>query len=104
VQILADPTDRLSVWSSEVEPGSVHDISAARAHCLGALYKSAAHGVPTLKTRTPHGARRARLAAALNGRKSPLMKLVHPELRRRLSRLSQTAVFPRTSRTFSVLR
>lgn len=47
VQILADPTG-FPVWSSEVEPGSTHDITAARAHCLGALYKSAADGVPTL--------------------------------------------------------
>jgi DDE superfamily endonuclease len=47
VQIVADPTG-FPVWSSEVEPGSVHDLTAARTHCLGALYKSAADGVPTL--------------------------------------------------------
>lgn len=46
-QILADP-DGFPVWSSEVEPGSVHDIPAAHAHCLGALDKAAADGVPTL--------------------------------------------------------
>ena len=55
VQILADPTG-FPVWSSEVEPGSVHDISAARAHCLGALYKSAADGVPTLTDKGYEGA------------------------------------------------
>ncbi|HYB35299.1 MAG TPA: transposase family protein [Mycobacterium sp.] len=55
VQILADPTG-FPVWSSEVEPGSVHDISAARAHCLGALYKSAADGVPTLTDKGYQGA------------------------------------------------
>ena len=47
VQILADPGG-FPVWSSEVEPGSTHDITAARAHCLGALYKAAADGLPTL--------------------------------------------------------
>ena len=47
VQILADPGG-FPVWSSEVEPGSVHDITAARMHCLGALYKAAADGLPTL--------------------------------------------------------
>ncbi len=36
------------MWSSPVEPGSVHDLTAARTHCLGALYKAAADGVPTL--------------------------------------------------------
>ena len=45
VQILGDPT-RFPVWSSEVEPGSVYDITGARAHCLGA-YKSGADGVST---------------------------------------------------------
>ena len=47
VQILADPRG-FPVWSSEVEPGSTHDITAARAHCLGALYKAASQGLPTL--------------------------------------------------------
>jgi hypothetical protein len=47
MQILADPAG-FPVWSSEVEPGSVHDITAARVHCLGALYKAASEGLPTL--------------------------------------------------------
>ena len=55
VQILADPTG-FPVWSSEVEPGNVHDITAARKHCLGALYKSAADGVPTLSDKGYEGA------------------------------------------------
>lgn len=55
VQILADPAG-FPVWSSEVEPGSTHDITAARAHCLGALYKSAADGVPTLTDKGYEGA------------------------------------------------
>ncbi|UQX11257.1 transposase family protein [Candidatus Mycobacterium methanotrophicum] len=55
VQILADPGG-FPVWSSEAEPGSVHDITAARAHCLGALYKSAADGVPTLADKGYEGA------------------------------------------------
>lgn len=55
VQILADPSG-FPVWSSDVEPGSVHDITAAREHCLGALYKSAADGVPTLADKGYEGA------------------------------------------------
>lgn len=45
--ILADPAG-FPVWSSKVEPGSTHDITTARMHCLGALYKTAAEGVPIL--------------------------------------------------------
>jgi hypothetical protein len=55
VQILADPSG-FPVWSSEVEPGSVHHIAAAHTHCLGALYKSAADGVPTLADKGYEGA------------------------------------------------
>ena len=36
------------LWVSEVEPGSVHDLIAARAHVLPALYRAAAHDLPTL--------------------------------------------------------
>ena len=36
------------LWVSDVEPGSVHDITAARAHALPALYRAAATGLPTL--------------------------------------------------------
>jgi hypothetical protein len=36
------------LWVSEVEPGSVHDLTAARAHALPALYPAAAAGLPTL--------------------------------------------------------
>ena len=56
MQIVADPRG-FPVWSSPVEPGSVHDIASARAHCLGALYKSAADAVrqpwPRSATRAP---------------------------------------------------
>jgi DDE superfamily endonuclease/Helix-turn-helix of DDE superfamily endonuclease len=40
--------DGFPVWVSEVEPGSVHDLTAAREHVLGALYAAAARGLPTL--------------------------------------------------------
>ncbi len=36
------------IWISEVEPGSVHDLTAAREHVLGALYAAAGKGLPTL--------------------------------------------------------
>lgn len=40
--------DGFPLWISEVEPGSVHDLTAARAHALPALYRAAATGLPTL--------------------------------------------------------
>ena len=36
------------LWVSPAEPGSVHDITAARIHALPALYRAAAAGLPTL--------------------------------------------------------
>jgi hypothetical protein len=36
------------LWVSPVEPGSVHDLTAARLHALPALYPAAAAGLPTL--------------------------------------------------------
>jgi len=41
---------------SDVEPGSVHDITAARIHALPALYCAAAHGLPALADPGYHGA------------------------------------------------
>jgi hypothetical protein len=36
------------LWVSEVEPGPVHDLTAARIHALPALYRAAATGLPAL--------------------------------------------------------
>jgi len=36
------------LWVSDVEPGSVHDLTAARIHALPALYRAAATGLPAL--------------------------------------------------------
>ncbi|MEV4362734.1 transposase family protein [Nonomuraea sp. NPDC049625] len=47
LQALSAP-DGLPLWIGEVTPGSVHDLTAARAQVLGALYAAAAHGLPTL--------------------------------------------------------
>ena len=47
VQFLSAP-DGTPLWVSDAGPGSVPDITAARAHCLPALYKAAADGLPTL--------------------------------------------------------
>ena len=38
----------LPIWTSEAEPGHVHDITAARARALPLLYRAAAAGMPTL--------------------------------------------------------
>jgi hypothetical protein len=47
VQALSAPNG-LPLWVSNVQPGSVHDITAARDALLGALYAAAARGLPTL--------------------------------------------------------
>ncbi len=44
------------VWTSPVEPGSPPDLTAARAHVLGALYPAAAAGLPTLTDKGYTGA------------------------------------------------
>jgi DDE superfamily endonuclease len=38
----------LPIWVGPAEPGSVHDLTAARWHALPALYRAAALGMPTL--------------------------------------------------------
>ena len=55
VQVLTDHTG-FPVWASPVEPGSTHDITAARDHALPALYKAAADGMPTLADKGYQGA------------------------------------------------
>ena len=40
--------DGFPLWVSDAEPGSVHDIIAARLHALPALYRAAAAGLPAL--------------------------------------------------------
>lgn len=55
IQVLTDPSG-FPVWTSDVEPGSTHDITAARAHVLPALYPAAAGGLPTLTDKGYTGA------------------------------------------------
>jgi hypothetical protein len=47
VQAVMRP-DGLPLWTGPAEPGSVHDITAARWHALPALYRAAALGMPAL--------------------------------------------------------
>src|SRR6185312_3120281 len=47
VQAVMRP-DGLPLWAGPAEPGSVHDITAARVCALPALYRAAARGLPTL--------------------------------------------------------
>jgi hypothetical protein len=47
IQAVTAP-DGFPLWVSDVEPGSVHDITAARLHALPALYLAAAHRLPAL--------------------------------------------------------
>ena len=55
IQVTADPNG-FPRWTSPVEPGSTHDITAAREYCLGALYPAAAAGLPTLADKGYQGA------------------------------------------------
>ena len=55
IQVLTGPTG-YPEWVSDVEPGSTHDITAARAHALPALYPAAAAGLPTLTDKGYTGA------------------------------------------------
>lgn len=56
VQIICDPTG-FPVWSSPVEPGRTHDLTAARRHVLPALYAIAAiAGLLTLTDKGYNGA------------------------------------------------
>jgi hypothetical protein len=47
VQAVMRP-DGLPLWAGPAEPGSVHDVTAARRHALPALYRAAALGMPAL--------------------------------------------------------
>ncbi|WP_066059629.1 IS5/IS1182 family transposase [Gulosibacter bifidus] len=55
VQVLADHTG-FPLWTSPVEPGSTHDITAARTHAFPLLYPAAAKGLPTLADKGYAGA------------------------------------------------
>lgn len=56
IQALSAP-DGFPLWVSEVEPGSRHDLSVARAHVLAALYWAASQlDLPTLADGGYHGA------------------------------------------------
>ena len=55
VQVLTDPTG-FPIWTSPVEPGCTHDLTAARTHVLPALYAAAAAGLPTLTDKGYDGA------------------------------------------------
>jgi hypothetical protein len=48
VQALSGP-DGFPLWVADVEPGSIHDLTVAREHVLGALYWASSHlDLPTL--------------------------------------------------------
>ena len=55
IQVLTDATG-YPIWTSPVEPGSTHDLTAARAHALPALYPAAAAGLRTLADKGYTGA------------------------------------------------
>lgn len=55
VQVLASPTGT-PLWTSPVEPGATHDLSAARRHVLPTLYPAAARDLPTLADKGYTGA------------------------------------------------
>ncbi|WP_432539060.1 transposase family protein [Kineococcus esterisolvens] len=47
VQVACDP-DGQPLWVSSVEPGSTHDLTAARRHVLPVLYPAAVRGLPVM--------------------------------------------------------
>src|SRR5215469_18383051 len=47
---------RAPLWIGPAEPGSVHDVTAARWHALPALYRAAALGMPCLADNGYEGA------------------------------------------------
>lgn len=55
VQVLCGPTG-YPQWVSPAEPGSTHDITAARTHVLPALHPAAGEGLPTLTDKGYTGA------------------------------------------------
>ena len=55
IQVLTGPTG-YPEWVSDVEPGSTHDITAARTHAFPVLYRAAARGLPTLTDKGYAGA------------------------------------------------
>ena len=62
IQAVTAP-DGFPLWVSEVVPGSVHDITAARAHALPALYRAAVAGLPALADPGYEGVPRQRRAS-----------------------------------------
>lgn len=54
VQFIAAP-DGTPLWLSEVEPGSVHDLAAARIHALPALFPAVRDGVSGEPSSWPEG-------------------------------------------------
>lgn len=54
IQVLADSSG-FPVWVSPAEPGQAHDIVAARAHGLPALYKASTNGLLTLADKSYTG-------------------------------------------------
>ena len=75
--------DGFPLWVSEAEPGSVHDITAARIHALPGLYRAAATGLPT--PRRPRlrrrGHRRSYPGQAGRRRAGPRYRHPHPQRR-----------------------
>lgn len=55
IQVVCDRDGR-PLWISPVEPGSTHDLTAARIHALPALHAAAGQGLPTLADKAYTGA------------------------------------------------
>ena len=70
MQVLTDHTG-FPVWTAPVEPGSTHDITAARTHALPALYRAASLEMPTLADKGYTGAGIGIKVAANNSEPDP---------------------------------
>jgi hypothetical protein len=73
LQFLAGP-DGEPLWVCDVEPGSTHDLTAARIHAPPALYPAAAAGLPPGRPRLPRrGYRRTHPATPQPRHRQPVV-------------------------------
>jgi hypothetical protein len=93
--------DGFPLWVSDVEPGSVHDITAARRHALTMLYQAAAAGLPALAGPGYDGARIGILIPVrqpADGRELDISTRTRNAIQRSVRCLSERGFAPLTGR------
>jgi hypothetical protein len=88
IQAVSAP-DGFPLWVADVEPGSVHDLTAARAHVLAALYWAASQlDLPNPGRRRLRRGRDRRVHAGQAAIRRPRARRGHPHLQRPATRLA----------------